>query len=228
MNLTAYYRVSTNDQAESGAGLAAQAAAIEAFAAKAGHTITAAFTDAGVSGAAGIEDRPGLMAAVAGLRRGDGLVISKRDRLGRDAMAVLMIERAVAKRGAVILSADGIGNSDDAGSVFMKSVVDAAAVYERNLIKARTKAALAAKRKAGERTGEIPFGWTMDDAGNLVAVAAEQIVLERIQALRNEGVSLRKIAAILTEAGVLTKKGKTTWYAETIRSILERAAALAA
>ena len=228
MNAIIYTRVSTNDQAESGAGLAAQSAACATYAAKAGLTVIGTFTDAAISGAAGIEDRPGLMAAVAGLRRGDALVIAKRDRLGRDQMAVLMIEKAVSRKGATIVSADGIGNGDDAGSVFMRQVVDAAAVYERNLIKARTKAALAAKRKAGERTGEVPFGWRLDDAGRLIEDAAEQTVLTKIMACRAAGLSLRKIAAILTEAGIVTKKGGSAWKHTTIKSILERAAALAA
>jgi DNA invertase Pin-like site-specific DNA recombinase len=228
MNAIAYVRVSTDHQADSGLGLAAQVATIESYAKVAGHTITAVHTDAGISGAAGIEDRPGLAAAVAGLRRGDVLVIAKRCRLGRDQLAVLMIERAVAKRGAAIVSADGVGNGDDAASVFMKQVVDAAAVYERNLIKARTKAALAAKRKAGQLAGEVPFGWTVDAAGNLIEVAEEQIVLGRIMACRAAGISLRKIAAILTDAGVATKKGGTVWVHTTIKSILERAAAVAA
>ena len=228
MNAIAYTRVSTTDQAESGAGLAAQAAAINAYATKAGLTILGTFTDAGISGAAGIEDRPGLMAAVAGLRRGDVLVIAKRDRLGRDQMAILMIERAVAKKGATIVSADGIGNGDDAGSVFMRQIVDAASVYERNLIKARTKAALAAKRKAGERTGEIPFGWCLGADGRLIEDAREQNVLAKIKACREARMSLRQIAAILTEAGEVTKKGNTTWKHSTIKSILERAKHLAA
>lgn len=228
MNAIAYVRVSTADQAESGAGLAAQAASITTYAAKAGLTVIGTFTDAGISGAAGIEDRPGLMAAVAGLRRGDVLVIAKRDRLGRDQMAVLMIEKAVARKGATIVSADGVGNGDDPGSVFMRQVVDAAAVYERNLIKARTKAALAAKRRAGERTGEVPFGWRLDDAGRLIEDAAEQNVLAKIKACRAAGMSLRQIAAILTESKVATKKGGATWKHTTIKSILDRAAALAA
>ena len=227
MNAIAYTRVSTTDQAESGAGLAAQSAAIAAYAAKAGIPILGMFTDAGISGAAGLEDRPGLMAAVAGLRRGDVLLIAKRDRLGRDQMAVLMIEKAVSRKGASIVSADGLGNGDDAGSVFMRQVIDAAAVYERNLIKARTKAALAAKRKAGERTGEVPFGWRLDDAGRLAEDAAEQNVLAKIMACRAAGMSLRKIAAILTGAGIVTKKGRATWTHTTVASILERAAALA-
>jgi DNA invertase Pin-like site-specific DNA recombinase len=228
MNAIIYTRVSTTDQAESGAGLAAQSASCAAYAAKAGITVIGTFTDAAISGAAGIEDRPGLMAAVAGLRRGDVLLIAKRDRLGRDQMAVLMIEKAVSRKGATIVSADGMGNGDDAGSIFMRQVIDAAAVYERNLIKARTKAALAAKRKAGERVGEVPFGWTLDAAGRLVEDADEQNVLAKIMACHAAGVSLRKIAAILTGAGCVTKKGGTTWSHSTVQSILERAAALAA
>ncbi len=228
MNAIAYVRVSSDHQADSGLGLAAQVATIESYAKRAGVTIVAVHTDAGISGAAGIEDRPGLAAAIAGLRRGDALVVAKRCRLGRDQMAVLMIERAVAKRGATIVSADGVGNGDDAASVFMRQVVDAAAVYERNLIKARTKAALAAKRKAGQLTGEVPFGWTADAAGNLIEVAEEQIVIGRIMACRAAGVSLRKIAAILTADGVVTKKGATVWSHTSVKSIIERAVALAA
>lgn len=228
MNVTIYNRVSTDEQAATGLGLAAQVAACEAFAAKAGHSITAVFTDAGISGAAGLEDRPGLMAAIAGLRRGDALVIAKRCRLGRDQMAILMIEKAVSRKGASILSADGIGNADDPASQFMKNVIDAASVYERGLIRSRTKAALAAKRRAGELAGEVPFGWMADDNGCLIEVADEQNVLRLIGELRDSGVSLRRIAAILTEAGHRTKKGNVTWTHTSVKSILDRQAALAA
>jgi site-specific DNA recombinase len=107
-------------------------------------------------------------------------------------------------------------------------VIDAAAVYERNLIKARTKAALAAKRTAGERVGEVPFGWCLGDDGILIESAEEQTVLRLIKELRAEGISLRKIAAILTEKNCITKKGGTSWSHSTVQSILERAAALAA
>lgn len=228
MNVTIYTRVSTDEQAATGLGLAAQMAACETFAAKAGHTVTACHTDAGVSGAAGLENRPGLMAAIAGLRRGDAIVIAKRCRLGRDQMAILMIEKAVSRKGATILSADGIGNADDPASQFMKNVIDAASVYERGLIRSRTKAALAAKRAAGRLAGEVPFGWTADEDGCLIEHADEQAILRIINELRQAGVSLRQIAKALTDAGHRTKKGKATWYAETVKSILQRQAALAA
>lgn len=227
-NAIGYLRVSTDTQADSGAGLAAQRQAIEAFAKANGLTITAWHEDAGVSGAASIEDRPGLVAALAGLRRGDVLLVAKRDRIARDQFAAMTIERTVAKRKASIMAADGVGNGDGAADAFLRSILDATAAFERSMIASRTRAALAAKRKAGERTGQIPFGWTLGDDGRLVEVAAEQKVLANIIACRAAGMSLRQIAVILTEANVPTKSGTTAWSHNTIDSILKRAAALAA
>lgn len=228
MRAFGYLRVSSEMQAESGAGLAAQRTAIETFAAKSGMSISAFHEDAAISGAKGLEDRPGLMAAVGQLRRGDVLLIAKRDRLGRDQMAILMIERAVSRRGASIMSADGVGNGTDPGAVFMKSVIDAAGVYERDLIRARTRAAMAEKRAEGCRVGEVPFGWEIGADGRLIAVESEQLVLDSIIECRASGMSLRQIAAGLNERGILTKKGKATWYAATVKSILDRAASMAA
>jgi hypothetical protein len=87
---------------------------------------------------------------------------------------------------------------------------------------------LAAKRRAGELAGEVPFGWTADEDGKLIEVADEQTILRIIGELRQAGVSLRKIAAILTESGHRTKKGKATWTHTSVKSILDRQAALAA
>ena len=222
-----YVRVSTDAQGESGAGLDAQRAAIAAYAKKAGLDLVAVHEDAGISGAAGLEDRPGLIGAVAMLRKGDTLIVAKRCRLGREQLAILMIEKAVAKRGGSIVSADGAGNGSDPSAKFMAAIIDAASCYERNMIRCRTKAALAAKRSKGERVGTVPFGW-QDDNGRLVAIPAEQIVLVRIHECRAAGLSMAAIADILTTENILTKKGRTTWYASSIKSILDRAAAVAA
>lgn len=223
----AYVRVSTTDQAESGAGLAAQRAAIEAFATKAGLRIAAWHEDAGISGAADLEDRPGLMAAIGELRRGSVLLIAKRDRIARDTFLSLVIEKAVQKRGASIASCDGIANGDTPADQFMRSILDATAQFERGLIRSRTVAAMAAKRKAGQVIGEIPFGWDATEDGRLVENVAEQKVIAAMIDCRAAGMSLRQIAAVLNGQGITTKKGRS-WYGESIRSILDRAAALAA
>jgi DNA invertase Pin-like site-specific DNA recombinase len=222
-----YIRVSTGEQADSGAGLDAQRHTIEGYAAKSGLPLVEVFSDEGISGAAGIEDRAGLAAAIGALRRGDVLIVAKRDRLGRDVMLVGMIDRMIGKRGAAIVSADGVGNGTGAADQFMRTVMDAAAEFERGLIRARTKAAMGAMRRSGRLTGTVPFGWTADADGNLHEVPEEQEVITRIVALRAEGTSLRRIAAILDAAGRKTKTGKR-WYGETVRSILDRRDAVAA
>ena len=246
MNAISYCRVSTAQQAKSGAGLDAQQAAIESYAAKNGLTITAAFVDAGISGAAPIEQRVGLMAAVAALTKGSVLIIAKRDRLGRDQLTTLGIERAIQKKGGVIMSADGIANGSAAADHFMRSILDAAAAFELSLIKSRTLAAVAAKRKKGQRIGEVPFGYAVAGDGLLIEVAAEQLVIGKIMACHAAGLSLRAIASILDSESIPTKKGSSTqctkpnaagkirqprsglWSHLVVRSIISRQAALAA
>ena len=223
-----YLRVSTGEQVESGAGLDAQRHSIEGYAAKAGLPLVEVFSDEGISGAAGVADRAGLAAAIGALRRGDVLIVAKRDRLGRDVMLVGMIERMVTKRGASVASADGVGNGTGAADQFMRTVMDAAAEFERGLIRARTKAAMGAMRRAGRLTGTVPFGWDADEDGNLHAVEEEQTVIRRIVEARTAGLSLREIADLLETAAVKTKTGKGRWYGETVRSILERRDAVAA
>jgi DNA invertase Pin-like site-specific DNA recombinase len=151
-----YIRVSTEQQADSGLGLEAQQTNIAGAALRLGLELSRTFVDAGTSGSLAIEDRPVLLDAVATLRRGDVLLVAKRDRLGRDVIAVAMIERLIAKRGARVVSAAGEGtDSDDPAALLMRRLIDSFAEYERALIAARTRAALAAKRRRGERVSGL-------------------------------------------------------------------------
>jgi len=151
-----YLRVSTDQQAESGLGLKAQEAAIRSAASRLRLDLIRVFIDGGMSGKLAIEHRPVLLEAVGALRRGDMLLVAKRDRLGRDVIAVAMIERLIAKRGARVVSAAGEGTeNDDPSAMLMRRLIDSFAEYERLIISARTRAALAAKRKRGERTSPL-------------------------------------------------------------------------
>src|SRR5687767_9390194 len=126
----AYRRVSTDEQTESGLGLAAQTTAIKQAAARANLTIRATFTDAGVSGGLPIEKRPELIAALAALRRGDVLLIAKRDRLARDVVNAALIEATTKRKGARIQSAAGEGTDADGPSdQLMRMMIDAFASY---------------------------------------------------------------------------------------------------
>lgn len=110
--------------------------------------------DAGVSGGLALEHRPALLAALDAIGGGDVLLIAKRDRLGRSVLNVAMIERLVERKGARIVSAAGEGTDDDGPtSVLMRQIVDSFAQYERAVIRSRTRAAMAAKKRRGERAG---------------------------------------------------------------------------
>lgn len=82
--MIAYGRVSTADQAESGAGLAAQRTAVGAACAGRGWQLVQTYEDAGISGKA-MANRPGLLAALEAIENGraSGLVVAKLDRLSR-------------------------------------------------------------------------------------------------------------------------------------------------
>lgn len=203
----AYLRVSTDEQH---LGPEAQRAAITAWATREGVSVVAWCCDAGVSGAAAIADRPELLAALAALREhGAGvLAVAKRDRLARDVMAAAMIDRMVVDAGARVVSAAGEGtDSDDPSAVLMRRMVDAFAEYERALIAARTRAALAVKRSRGEATSHAPFGFRAV-GGVLVADEAEQAVIAQVRAARARGMTVRAIAAELEAAGIVSRKGR--------------------
>ena len=129
--------------------------------------------DQGVSGAAAVADRPGLLAALAALREhGAGvLVVAKRDRLARDVMAAAMVDRLTCDAGARVLSAAGEGTeSDDPAAVLMRRMVDAFAEYERALIAARTRAAsLSAAIRSGRSSGR-PRGRSSPSAASVGSV----------------------------------------------------------
>ena len=226
MTAITYLRVSTDEQTASGAGLAAQADACRAYAERAGLEVAATYADEGISGAAGLDKRPGLLEAIAALGRGDVLVVAKRDRLGRDPIVVAMIEAAVNRKGAKVVSAAGEGTEGDGPTdVLMRRIVDAFSEYERLVIGARTKAALQAKIRRGERVGKVRFGYRLAaDGVSLVEDSDEQEAIGTIRRLRNHGESLRAIAGELNRRGIPTKAGATDWKHTSVNRILKRAA----
>jgi DNA invertase Pin-like site-specific DNA recombinase len=205
----AYLRVSTSAQE---LGPEAQRAAISSWAAREGVQVVAWHVDAGVSGASAIDSRPGLCAALGAVsEHGAGvLVVAKRDRVARDVVVAAMVERAATAAGARLVSADGTGNGDSAADGFMRTIVDAAAEYERALIRARTKAALAAKKAKGERVSRhVPYGFRLAaDGVRLERDEDEQAVIAIVRTLRAEGLSQRAIAAALSQRGLLSRVGK--------------------
>jgi DNA invertase Pin-like site-specific DNA recombinase len=199
--VVAYIRVSTEEQH---LGPEAQLAAIELWATRQGVTVVAVHRDLGVSGATPLADCAGLMAALEDLRvhAAGLLVVAKRDRLARDVMKSAMAEARAEALGARIVSAAGEGDGTDPAAKLMRTIIDAFAEYERLIIGARTKAALAVKKTKAERIGGIPYGFS-DVDGKLVPNEDEQRVILEAKYLSSTGLSMRGICAKFAVEGVV-------------------------
>lgn len=209
-----YIRVSTEDQA---LGPEAQLAALQRWADQHGVDLVSVHEDRGISGAAPLEQRPGLLLAIDALRDTSAgvFLVAKQDRLARDMVLAAMIERLVERNGSRVLSADGVGAGEGPEAALMRAMVRAFAEYERALIRARTSAALQAKKARGERAGQIPIGFELEGEKRLRPQEDEQRAILIAKDLRNEhGWSYQQIADQLAVLGFKPRGAK--WHPMTI------------
>lgn len=217
-----YIRVSTDEQH---LGPEAQRDALAVWCKAKGYDLVAVYHE-DVSGGAPLDKRAALLDAIDALEEhGAGyLVAMKRDRLARDVMIAAMIERLVERKGARIATTDGTSDGDGPEALLVRGVMDLFAQYERAVIRARTKSALAVKQKRGERTGQVPYGYRLaTDGVHLEADGAEQEIVGMVRQLRAEGISIRGIADRLNDQGVSARGSR--WHPTTIARLLKKEAA---
>ena len=205
-----YLRVSTEEQADSGLGLAAQQAVIEAECTRRGWQLVEIHTDAGASGKS-IKGRPALDAALAAVELGqaDVLVVAKVDRLSRSLIDFATVMERSQRKGWALVALDlGVDTSTPAGEL-MANIVATFAQYERRLIQQRTRDALAIKKASGVRLGRPK--------------TLGEDVVARIQTARAHGGTLTAIAESLNADGVATAHGGQRWYPATVRAVLNSA-----
>jgi DNA invertase Pin-like site-specific DNA recombinase len=144
-----YARVSTTKRDENGAFVQSTALQVDAL------------VDAGVARENIYEDRasgvskkrPGLDAMLDAVQSGDEVLIWKLDRLGRSARDLLDIAERLKEGGVTIRSLqDGIDTSGTLGG-FILTILSAVAELERENIRERVTAGIAASRAAGGRIG---------------------------------------------------------------------------
>jgi DNA invertase Pin-like site-specific DNA recombinase len=203
-----YLRVSTDEQANSGAGIEAQRAAILAEARRRGWSEADVqwIEDAGYSG----KDtrRPGIRLALEVLKRGEaaGLVVAKMDRLSRSLLDFTQIMSEAQRQGWALVALDCPADPGTPTGEAMASILATFSQLERRLIGQRTREALAVKRREGVRLGR---------PRSLSPQVAARVVRER-----EAGRSLRAIAAVLNVEGVPTAQGGARWHASTVRAVL--------
>ena len=107
-----------------------------------------------ISGSVAAGERPGFIKLLGKLESGDVLLVTKLDRLGRNAMDVRQTVEALAKLGVKVhcLALGGVDLTSPAGKMTM-AVISAVAEFERDLLIERTQAGLARAKSEGKVLG---------------------------------------------------------------------------
>lgn len=181
----AYARVSTADQTT-----ANQLREIEA----AGFSVDKRrVVSESISGSVSADQRPGFATLLDRMEEGDVLIVTKLDRLGRNAMDVRATVEGLAERGIRVhcLALGGVDLTSAAGRMTMQ-VLNAVAEFERDLLIERTHAGIARAKAEGKAMGR-PSALSNDqradvlrelDAGASVAALARQFGTSRQTIMR--------------------------------------------
>ena len=216
----AYFRVSTQRQGRSGLGLEAQRKAVMDHLNGGAWHLVGEFTEI-ESGKR--NDRPQLAAALEACRKQKAtLIIAKLDRLARNVAFIANLMEA---------SVDFIAVDFPQANRLTLHILAAVAEHEREMISARTKAALAAAKARGRK-----LGWSMpsrrhehqratNKAVRATRGSADKFaanVLPIVQQVRAAGVTtLEGIAKALNARGIKTARGGR-WHPTTVRNLLTR------
>lgn len=228
----AYTRVSTETQAEKGGGLETQRQNIDTYCAQHGITLTATYTDAGISGAvkdddddAAITRRPALVEMLAALNEGDTVIVMNTSRLWRSDTAKVLIRRELLKRHANVIAIENprfdlyAANPNDR---FMDGIMELMDEWERlsialKLAKGRTAKAMTGMKPAGT----CPFGYRWSEDRKRVEVNPEEAkAVKMMFTLAQTGKTLQQIADALTAKGIMTRRGKE-WSRGSVQAALK-------
>lgn len=208
MRALGYVRVSTQDQADSGASLESQRSAIKSEVSRRGWDLVEIITD---TASAKSLERPGIESALLRLRDGDAgaLIVAKLDRLSRSVADFSRTMVQAEREGWELVSLDCQVDTTQPSGKLLRGILSQFAEFERELISQRTKDGLAARRASGVVLGRprsVPEG-----------------ICERIRTQRANGFTYAQIAAELNAENVPTGHGGRQWWTSTVRKAERRA-----
>ncbi len=216
-----YFRVSTQKQGASGLGLEAQRESVARYVSSVAGTIIAEFEE--VESGKRSDNRPQLLAALGHAKATRAtVVIAKLDRLARNVAFI----SSLMDSGVDFVAADM-----PMANRLTVHVLAAVAEHEREMISARTKAALAAAKARGVKLGNPRL-----IAGNTESARAAGLVRARnsrskardiypyIEAAQKAGcATLTELATALEARGVRTPGGRSNWGAEQVSRVIKKA-----
>ena len=214
-----YLRVSTAGQVVDGVSLDAQESKARAWCELNDYEVKAVYTDAGISGKSTL-NREGLQNALDSVSKDNALVVYSLSRLARSTKDTIEISEKLNAKGVDLVSlSEKIDTTTAAGKMVFRMLA-VLSEFERDQVSERTTAALQHKKAKGERTGSIPYGFKLAmDKIKLLKDKAEQAMIALCKELKEQGLSLRKIAAKLAEQGFKNRIGNA-FNAQSIKNIL--------
>lgn len=216
-----YIRVSTLDQAREGYSLAAQQAALEAWAREHNY-VSALYRDAGISGK-DIDHRPAVRQLLADVEAG-GISVVAVWALSRFTRSVVdlydMWEILDAHRVGLTSYTEAFDTNTPTGRAMM-GLLGVFAQMEREVTAERVRAAMAERAAQGKRTCSCVLGYDLDGTDSLVPNPGEAEMVRYIFAKYVEHRSLSAVAELCRLRGYQGKRGRTM-TAWSVRLILTR------
>jgi DNA invertase Pin-like site-specific DNA recombinase len=202
-----------------------QRASCEGIAQARGIEVGRVFTDLDQSG--GKMDRPALNEALARINAGvsGGIIVARLDRFARTLTGALDTLEEIDAAGGVVIAADGDFDTSTSTGRLMRDFVLRLAQYYREQVAERWEEAHTSMIERGVHSGAAPVGYKKGPDKILVPNGnAEQI--RKAFRMRVTGANWGEVARYLTEKGVPTKSGKTTWTHGAARKLLDNRAYL--
>jgi DNA invertase Pin-like site-specific DNA recombinase len=200
-----YCRVSTVEQSDHGASLESQTGALEAEAERRGWRLvdTVSEVGSGKSADARLRLQETLIRLDAG--EADILIVSRLDRLTRSLLDFAAIVKRAQKHGWTLVAIEQAFDLSKPEGRMLSGILAVFADYERDLISARTRDALAVKKSNGVRLGRRS--------------TLPETVRDRIYKERADGRTLQEIADALNGDGIPTGQGGRRWYPSAVRVV---------
>jgi len=201
-----YIRVSTEKQADHGVSIEAQTEKLKAYAMLYDIDLVDLVIE---QGSAKCLQREGLQSALSRLEAGEAeaLIVVKLDRLTRSVADLGKLVDTYFQNFALLSVGEQIDTRPAAGRLVL-NVLASVSQWEREVIGERTSAAMQHMRKQNQYTGgKPPYGYDLVD-GELIENENEQQVIKLVAKYKAAGLSYRKIAAVIDEAGHKSRTGK--------------------
>lgn len=158
-----------------------------------------------ISGSVAASERPGFTRLLDRLENGDVLIVTKLDRLGRNAMDIRKTVEllAVSEIRVHCLALGGVDLTSPAGKMTMQ-VISAVAEFERDLLLERTHAGIARAKASGKRFGRPPALNEEQKKAVLLHINEGKSISAIARAFSTTRQTILRVKATMEGAGVLS------------------------